>query len=293
MSDSDEKRRGLFGRIGDRVGDFFSEEGDDASESDESLTPRETQTSRNLTPSRRLLNIRRVEPHESRSAPESSSAPAPTESATPSPPTPIISSEELLRRAARCYAEAGLVAEVTRLYVQTNDNNRLARFYEEQGQWQLAGDCYRRLNQWLAAARCYEQAQLWAVAADCWLQMNDRVRAAWIWVDRAGDWFRSETLLNDFEPRTDGEHHARELVIARCDAQQREFVWAARRLQTVLPQITPTTDPELIRWSTIIAERINRPDLRAIACALAVQANLPDADGYWGNWQSNGEEQSS
>ena len=192
---------------------------------------------------------------------------------------------ELLRKAARCYAQADWPDDACRLFLRLHDDQSAGPYLEQLGRHSQAAGCYERLGNWSGAARCHLRTGAYDRAADALYRAGDRIRAAWIWAHHANRHTHAETVLDEVASEPDPDNVSIDLVRSRCHAaagRQRE---GARLLQTLLG--TLVEDVRLARhfdWLLEVAEALARPDLLALAYASAHRAGLPDAQKRWRDW---------
>ncbi|MDJ0841549.1 MAG: hypothetical protein QNK37_33890 [Acidobacteriota bacterium] len=192
---------------------------------------------------------------------------------------------ELLGKAAHCYMLAQMSDDACRLYQRLQDYSAAANLHASAGRWRQAAACYGQTGQWQEAADAHEHAEEWEAAAEAWLRAGRRLRAAWLFADRADQPQRARALLTDLSPEKSIGQHAVAVILARCEAQLGEHERAGRRLHRTLAQLyraggDHTTD-RIASWARRVAECLERWDLVMLCHAAAWQAHRPFAEKHW------------
>lgn len=193
-------------------------------------------------------------------------------------------SKELLRKAAKCYIQAGWLTEACRVRVQIGDYHQAAPIYEQQENWTQAAQCYRQAQNWLKAAHCYQKDGQAEKAAECWLEGGETLKAGWIWVSELKQVYRAREVLSNFIAQTEIQRLEIELITAHCDANRGKKRETAIRLRGQLESLLDNPQTYLYEWALTIAETINRPDITALIHATAVRAKVPNATSQWETW---------
>lgn len=201
---------------------------------------------------------------------------------------PSYDPDELMQRAARCYAIAGWADDACRMFVQLGDDRRAAAYFDQAGRWEQAGESYRNVSDWRNAARCFMKCGRPDEAADCFAMAEERIEAAWIWAHEVHRFRKAETEARDTDAETEADRFGIQLILARCEAGTGRTPQGARRLRKLIEtftQLPPDTHRiRLHEWSVQIAEHLNRPDFIAQLHAAAVSSHLPHAHENWEKW---------
>ncbi|MCP5419575.1 MAG: hypothetical protein H6970_04275 [Gammaproteobacteria bacterium] len=195
---------------------------------------------------------------------------------------------EYLRRAARCYLQAGLLDEACRCFERLPDARQAALLHERQRRWAQAAAWYERVPAWKEAARNHERCEQYEAAAQCWLQAGERLLAAWTLADRASRISRVRELLSGFEPAGSVQALELRLIRARCLAGEEERPVAARCLRDVVAGLADLDESAArqrpVDWAVRVAEALRRPDLAALTYATAVQVGISGSSERWTAW---------
>jgi tetratricopeptide (TPR) repeat protein len=237
-------------------------------------------------PAQLPFTIRRIDPAPNRTNTETEIPTPATEPIEESESIPVLSSSDLLQKAARCYANAGWTNEACRIFEQMGDDDSAAREYEQQGNWERASHHYAKIESWRDVARCYLACNRPDKAAEYFDRAGDTLRAAWIWADLVHRFQYSETMVQSFNPSSVGDQIAVELIMARCEVGKKLLPRAAKRLRVVIHQLQESQihRQELYDWTLSICEALHRPDLAALTHAAAVSINLSNSYESWEIW---------
>jgi tetratricopeptide (TPR) repeat protein len=198
--------------------------------------------------------------------------------------------DQLMQRAAKCYARAGWADDACRLFQSLGDFRSAASYQERQGRWLEAAACYSSAGEWQSAARCFLKRNRYSEAAQCLEKAGDKIHAAWLWAHHLHRFQYAQTIAANQKPGTNAEanHLSIQLVLARCGAGLKKKVQAAKQLHQVITTLrTLALDMNrnrLNQWAFAVADSLQRPDLTVLIHAASVSSQVPEATEQWETW---------
>ena len=200
------------------------------------------------------------------------------------PPTHL---EQILNQAAMCYAKADWSKDASRLFKQLGNFKSAAVHYENQGLDALAAQCYFSAKEWDNAARCFLTSNQPELAAESLLKAKKRLQAAWLWAHEANTYNKAKAIINKIKDEKPNTVMGKELILARCEAGQKEERTASRRIKKILlNNDTSSIAPFIlyIEWIKTVVSILQRPDLMMETHAAAFRMEIPNARQKWLKW---------
>jgi len=196
--------------------------------------------------------------------------------------------DELWLSAGRCWLSAGDEGQALRCFEAARAWGSLGPLYERRGLFAEAAEAYERAESWLEAAHCYRLAEAWDDAERCLAMADSKIRRAWALVHEHRRTAEAEKLIDEAPTRDAGEMSGAMVVLARCDASRGDFAAAAKKLRDVLPLLRDITLASgyrcAVEWCVVLSEVLRRPDLGAMALAMAPRGF--EAEALWDRWST-------
>lgn len=210
----------------------------------------------------------------------------------------------LLKKAAQCYALAGLSVDAARLFMATGEFASAGSYFERIEDWEAAADAWSRTDNWESAARCWLLAGQPAAAADCRRRSGRILEGAWLLADQARRYRSALAFVDEFETgeqppvRSDEDSRPQAtrdydelrvaLIRARCDAGLAPtHPRGPIRLRSVLDRLSEVDEhrrAELFDMAIAVATSFKRPDLQATVHRTALACVRPVAAETWSKW---------
>lgn len=171
----------------------------------------------------------------------------------------------ILKKAVKCYINAGWTSDACRIFELLNEKKQAAIYYEKLGQWKKAAECYLLINSLNRAAECFIECKMYKEAADCYINLGRNLLAAWLIADKLSWIGKARYIISNIQTTSKIDRVSIEIISARCDIKENNKKMAERRIKIAIYDLydmpVSVLKDNIFQWIFRITEILKRPDL--------------------------------